>query len=62
MVGHLDGGMVINPEMADMANSRLDLVAAGTKDAVLMVEAGAHELTEDEMVNAVIAGHFFVQV
>jgi len=57
LVGHLDGGLVINPEMADMANSRLDLVVAGTKDAVLMVEAGAHELTEEEMLNAVIQGH-----
>ncbi|MBK9942774.1 MAG: polyribonucleotide nucleotidyltransferase [Kouleothrix sp.] len=57
LVGHLDGGLMINPEMADMANSRLDLVVAGTNDAVLMVEAGAHELTEDEMLEAVIQGH-----
>jgi len=57
LVGHLDGGLVINPEMADMPNSRLDLVVAGTKDAVLMVEAGAHELSEEEMLNAVIGGH-----
>src|SRR5262245_21968125 len=57
LVGHLDGGLRLNPEMADMANSRLDLVVAGTKEAVLMVEAGAHELTEDEMLDAVIQGH-----
>jgi polyribonucleotide nucleotidyltransferase len=57
LVGHLDGGLRLNPEMADMANSRLDLVVAGTKDAVLMVEAGAHELNEDEMLDAVIQGH-----
>ncbi|HEY3229191.1 MAG TPA: polyribonucleotide nucleotidyltransferase, partial [Roseiflexaceae bacterium] len=57
LVGHLDGKLVMNPEMADMANSRLDLVVAGTKDAVLMVEAGAEELTEDEMLNAVMQGH-----
>src|SRR5439155_17833872 len=57
LVGHLDGGLLINPEMADMANSRLDLVVAGTKDAVLMVEAGAQELTEDEMLEAVKQGH-----
>jgi polyribonucleotide nucleotidyltransferase len=57
LVGHLDGGLRINPEMADMANSRLDLVVAGTKDAVLMVEAGAHELPDDEMLDAVINGH-----
>jgi polyribonucleotide nucleotidyltransferase len=57
LVGHLDGGLRINPEMADMANSRLDLVVAGTKDAVLMVEAGAHELSDDQMLDAVIQGH-----
>ncbi|HNP73319.1 MAG TPA: polyribonucleotide nucleotidyltransferase, partial [Kouleothrix sp.] len=57
LVGHLDGNLVLNPEMPDMANSRLDLVVAGTKGAVLMVEAGAHELTEDEMLDAVIQGH-----
>ena len=57
LVGHLDGQLVMNPEMPDMANSRLDLVVAGTKDAVLMVEAGAHELTEDEMLDAVMQGH-----
>ena len=56
-VGFIDGQLVINPEMADMANSRLDLVVAGTKDAVLMVEAGAEELTEDQLLDAVIAGH-----
>jgi polyribonucleotide nucleotidyltransferase len=57
LVGHLDGKLRINPEMADLANSRLELVVAGTKDAVLMVEAGAHELSEDEMLEAVIQGH-----
>lgn len=57
LVGHLDGALVINPEMADVANSRLELVVAGTKDAVLMVEAGADELTEDEMLDAVKQGH-----
>ncbi len=57
LVGHLDGELVVNPEMPDMANSRLDLVVAGTKDAVLMVEAGAHELSDDEMLEAVIQGH-----
>jgi polyribonucleotide nucleotidyltransferase len=57
LVGHLDGKLVINPPMAEMTRSRLDLVVAGTKDAVLMVEAGAHELTEDEMLEAVKLGH-----
>ncbi|GAB4203027.1 MAG: polyribonucleotide nucleotidyltransferase [Roseiflexaceae bacterium] len=57
LVGHLGGQIQINPAMADMAHSRLDLVVAGTKDAVLMVEAGAHELTEDEMLDGVMQGH-----
>jgi polyribonucleotide nucleotidyltransferase len=57
VVGHLNGELVINPFMADMEHSRLDLVVAGTKDAVLMVEAGAYELSEDEMLEAVIKGH-----
>ncbi|KAB8143316.1 polyribonucleotide nucleotidyltransferase [Chloroflexia bacterium SDU3-3] len=57
LVGHIDGAIAINPEMPEMANSRLDLVVAGTKDAVLMVEAGAYELTEDEMLDGVVKGH-----
>lgn len=56
-VGYIDGELVVNPVMADMERSRLDLVVAGTKDAVLMVEAGASEITEEEMLEAVIAGH-----
>jgi polyribonucleotide nucleotidyltransferase len=56
-VGFIDGQVVINPEMADMANSRLDLMVAGTKDAVLMVEAGAEELSEEQFLDAVIQGH-----
>jgi len=56
-MGHLNGQLVVNPKMNEIANSRLDLVVAGTKDAVLMVEAGAYELTEDEMLQAVIEGH-----
>ncbi|HWQ15137.1 MAG TPA: polyribonucleotide nucleotidyltransferase, partial [Roseiflexaceae bacterium] len=56
-VGHLDGQLVINPTMQQMMDSRLDLVVAGTKDAVLMVEAGAQELPEDVMLEAVMQGH-----
>ncbi|MDQ5853520.1 MAG: polyribonucleotide nucleotidyltransferase, partial [Chloroflexota bacterium] len=57
LVGHIDDRVVVNPLMPDMDKSRLDLVVAGTRDAVLMVEAGAHELAEDDMLEAVIAGH-----
>jgi polyribonucleotide nucleotidyltransferase len=56
-MGHVNGELVVNPLMADIAESRLDLVVAGTRDAVLMVEAGAYELTEDEMLEAVKQGH-----
>jgi polyribonucleotide nucleotidyltransferase len=57
LVGHINDEFVINPQMPDMNASRLDLIVAGTREAVLMVEAGAHELTEDEMLQAVIEGH-----
>ncbi|MDP9312430.1 MAG: polyribonucleotide nucleotidyltransferase [Chloroflexota bacterium] len=57
LVGHINDEFVVNPEMPSMNASRLDLVVAGTREAVLMVEAGAHELTEDEMLQAVIDGH-----
>ncbi|MBC8162707.1 MAG: polyribonucleotide nucleotidyltransferase, partial [Roseiflexaceae bacterium] len=57
LVGHIDGEIVLNPEQPQMVDSRLDLVVAGTKDAVLMVEAGAHELTENEMLEGVMQGH-----
>ncbi|NNJ10425.1 polyribonucleotide nucleotidyltransferase [Chloroflexales bacterium ZM16-3] len=60
-MAHIDGQLVANPPMADVEKSRLDLVIAGTKDAVLMVEAGAFELTEDEMLAAVQQGHAVCQ-
>ncbi len=57
LVGHINDEFAVNPLMPDMDKSRLDLIVAGTKDAVLMVEAGAHELTEEEILDGVIAGH-----
>ncbi len=56
-VGLIDGAFVLNPTLDDMENSRLDLVVAGTKDAVLMVESEARELSEDDMLGAVMFGH-----
>ncbi len=56
-VGQINGELVINPAMADMEHSRLDLAVAGTRDAVLMVEASAYELSEAEMLEAIIQGH-----
>ncbi len=56
-VGFIDGKYILNPSKADLEKSKLDLVVAGTKDAVLMVESEANGLTEEEMLNAVKFGH-----
>jgi len=56
-VGFIEGKYVLNPSKADLKNSKLDLVVAGTKDAVLMVESEARGLTEEEMLKAVKFGH-----
>ncbi len=56
-VGFIDGKYVLNPSKEQLKNSKLDLVVAGTKDAVLMVESEAKGLTEEEMLNAVKFGH-----
>ena len=56
-VGYIDGKYVLNPSKAELEKSKLDLVVAGTKDAVLMVESEANGLTEEEMLNAVKFGH-----
>ena len=56
-VGFIDGKYILNPSKSDLEKSKLDLVVAGTKDAVLMVESEAKGLTEEEMLNAVKFGH-----
>ncbi|MDE2501316.1 MAG: polyribonucleotide nucleotidyltransferase, partial [Alphaproteobacteria bacterium] len=56
-VGFIDGEYVLNPEIDSMPSSKLDLVVAGTASAVLMVESEAQELTESEMLGAVMFGH-----
>ena len=56
-VGYVDGKYVINPTVAEKEISRLDLEVAGHKDAVNMVEAGASEITESEMLEAIFFGH-----
>ena len=57
VVGMIDGEYVINPNEAQRAKSALTLNLAGTKDAIMMVEAGANEITDDEMVGAILFGH-----
>lgn len=56
-VGYVDGQYVINPTVEQKEQSRLDLEVAGHKDAVNMVEAGASEITEKEMLDAIFFGH-----
>ena len=56
-VGFIKGEYVLNPSKAQLKDSKLDLVVAGTKDAVLMVESEANGLSEEEMLNAVKFGH-----
>ncbi|MDK8288632.1 MAG: polyribonucleotide nucleotidyltransferase, partial [Staphylococcus lugdunensis] len=56
-VGYVDGKYVINPTLEQKEQSRLDLEVAGHKDAVNMVEAGASEITEQEMLEAIFFGH-----
>jgi polyribonucleotide nucleotidyltransferase len=56
-VAHIKGEIVVNPTLEQMKDSILDLVVAGTADAVLMVESEAKELSEETMLSAVMAGH-----
>jgi polyribonucleotide nucleotidyltransferase len=60
-VGYIDGEYRLNPLIDDMANSKLDLVVAGTHDAVMMVESEAQELSEQIMLGAVMFGHKHMQ-
>lgn len=57
VLGYVDGKYVINPNTEEREKSRLQLNLAGTKDAIMMVEAGANELTEQEMIGAILYGH-----
>src|SRR3954454_11694162 len=60
-VGFVGNEYVLNPTLDEMAESNLDLVVAGTKDAVLMVESEAKELPEEVMLGAVMFGHRYFQ-
>ncbi len=60
-VGYVDGEYVINPDSAQRDESRLALTVAGTKDAIMMVEAGASELTEQEMLGAILHAHGYIK-
>ena len=56
-VGYLNGQVVVNPPMSQMGDSELDLVVAGTADAILMVEAGAKGVSEQVVIDALAAAH-----
>ena len=57
VVGYVDGEYVINPDAEQRAKSKLALNLAGTKDAIMMVEAGANVISEKEMLDAILFGH-----
>lgn len=60
-IGYKDGIYLLNPGQKEQASSALDLVVAGTTDAILMVESEAHELSEDVMLGAVLFGHEIIK-
>jgi polyribonucleotide nucleotidyltransferase len=57
VIGMVDGEYVVNPDSAQREKSVLDLTVSGTKDAVMMVEAGANEISEKEMLGAILLAH-----
>ncbi len=61
VVGRVDGEFVVNPTEDDLERSDIDLIVAGTKHAVNMVEAGAKEVPEDEMLDAIMFGHEWIK-
>ncbi|MCG3211004.1 MAG: Polyribonucleotide nucleotidyltransferase [Anaerolineae bacterium] len=60
-IGLKDGQLLVNPTVSEMAASELDLRVAGTEDAILMVEAGANEVPEDKMLEALRLAHESIQ-
>ena len=60
-IGRIDGEFVVNPTFSQLAESELDLVVSGTRDAIMMVEAGAKLLPEDVMAEAILFGHRALQ-
>jgi polyribonucleotide nucleotidyltransferase len=60
-VGRVDGEFVLNPTMEELELSDIDLIVAGTKDAINMVEAGAKQVPEDDMLDALMFGHEWIK-
>lgn len=61
VVGRVDGQYVINPDEAQRAKSDMHVYLAGTKDAIMMVEAGANEVSEEAMLDAIMFGHEYIK-
>lgn len=62
IVGRVDGKFIINPSVEDAEKSDIHLTVAGTKDAINMVEAGAKEVSEEEMIDALMFGHDHIKM
>ena len=60
-IGRIDGEFVVNPTHSQLADSELDLIVSGTRDAIMMVEAGANLLPESVMAEAILFGHRALQ-
>ena len=60
-IGRINGAFIVNPDQRQLESSELNLVVAGTKSAVLMVEAGANGLSEDTMIDAIELAHQEIQ-
>ena len=60
-IGRIDGEFVVNPTVEDVENSEIDLIVAGTRDAIMMVEAGAQIVPEGVMADAILFGHKALQ-
>ena len=60
-IGLIENELVLNPKVEDIENSKLELVVAGTKNAILMIESEASELTEKMMLEAVMFAHQSMQ-
>lgn len=61
VVGKIDGELVLNPTAEELENSAIDLKVAGTKEAINMVEAGSKEVSEEEMLEALMFGHKYIK-
>lgn len=60
-IGRVDGKFVVNPTLAQSEKSDMEITVAGTKDAILMVEAGCKEVSEDDVVNAIDFAHGYIK-